>query len=219
MAPIEEPRPRLIPLPEPPPWMPNVGPAEALSWAPGPSTCFGEVLEARRSERLLGPISRSSIGTLLWYGARVRSTNRGQHRAAPSGGGLHPIQWLLLEPPFEEVRLYDPICHATRQILGIDSLALSSAATAVREVLPSARGVLIMALADFQRAASYYEHAESIVWRDAGAAIATLHLTASWLSLGSCVLGVRGVEIRALVCPDGRVDPVGAIVVGQLSRR
>jgi SagB-type dehydrogenase family enzyme len=177
---------------------------------------FSAVLDRRSSQRDFGELSRANLGSLLWHAARVRSTDRGQHRSAPSAGGLHPIEFVVLEPPFQHAFLYDPVRHALGELADIDSQLLADACGAMVAVLPLARGTFIVALADFERTGALYEEPDSLVWRDAGCALATLHLTAAWLSLGSCLLGIVGAAVAEVVGRDGRVRPVGAIAVGQL---
>ena len=177
---------------------------------------FGAVLDRRSSQRDFGELSRANLGSLLWHAARVRSTDRGQHRPAPSAGGLHPIELVVLEPPFRLAFLYDPVRHALGQLADIDSQLLATACGATVAVLPLARGTLIVALGDFERTGALYEEPDSLVWRDAGCALATLHLTSAWLGLGSCLLGIVGAAVAEVIDRDGRGRPVGAIAVGQI---
>jgi SagB-type dehydrogenase family enzyme len=216
LDPTREPRPRATPLDCPPRWAPPLARVSALGWHAGPDAPFPDVLERRSSERQLAILPRPKLGALLWHSARVRSTTGGEHRAAPSAGGLHPIALVVLEPPFRQAFLYDPIRHALGELAEIDTPALADACRSLLEVLPTARGTFIVALGEFRRTEAFYENSESLVWRDAGCQLATLHLTATWLGLGSCLLGVTGAGVANAICRDASVQPVGAIAVGEL---
>jgi nitroreductase len=119
----------------------------------------------------------------------------------------------ILEYPFDSAALYNPVKHQISDFI-VSPSALARAASTLNDILPEARGAFLLGLADFQRATSHYEHAESLVWRDAGCLFATLHLTATALGLGSCLMGLAGTEIAQVLSPDHRVVPVGVLAVG-----
>jgi hypothetical protein len=69
----------------------------------------------------------------------------------------------------------------------------------------------LVAVAHIERTLSRYDEGMSLLWRDAGALLATLHLSATELGLASCIVGATGVMIDE---PSrGEVD-VGSLVVG-----
>jgi hypothetical protein len=156
-------------------------------------------------------------GHSLWHGARVRSTDRGDHRGAPSAGSLHPIHWLVLEPPFSCACVYDPFRHALGEISGVDPRELEGAARELRDSLPAAEGTFLVAVAEAQRTTAIYEYPDSLIWRDAGCALATMHLVASWLGLGSCLLGVLGTSVAKLVDANDGIAAVGVLAVGEVN--
>lgn len=215
MIPTDDPRPRTEIEEIPDPWRPAVGARIALPIRGELMLPFGEVLEKRASRRTLAMPSRDALGALLWHGARSRSLVQGREsRSAPSAGGLHPIALLVFEPPFTSAALYDPIHHALAHLHLGDPAPLAAACSSFTQVLPEARGVFLLGLADVERTAAVYERPESLVWRDAGCLFATLHLTATALGLGSCLMGILGAEVAKVAVPDGRVVPVGAMAVG-----
>jgi nitroreductase len=120
----------------------------------------------------------------------------------------------VIEPPFSEAHLYDPWRHALAKLSIASSALLAEACLSLREVLPDARGTFVLGVADFERSAAMYEHGESLVWRDAGCLFATLQLTATWLGIGSCIMGIVGAKVAQLISADGRVRPVGAMAFG-----
>lgn len=146
---------------------------------------FADVIDERRSIRHLKPPSIERLATLLWHGARTRETairSDGllwQHRASPSAGGLHPIE-LFIVPAIEATLLrYDPIVHCLDTLDNVDVGRLEAARAQLRAVVDGAEATCLVLAADFARTEAVYEHAESLVWRDAGAMLATLHLLAS----------------------------------------
>jgi len=209
-----EPQPRVLPLELPKPWRPPTTSVSFLDWEPGPEAGFRSVLEQRQSVRQLGVLPRAKLGTLLWHAARIRSNERREDRPAPSAGGLHPIAIVVLEPPFSRAQLYDPLRHALGELAGLDQTNLEAASRPIVEIL-SAPSTVILTLANFQLSEAYYSNSESLVWRDAGCMLATLHLTACWLGLGSCLLGALGNGVASIVSPDGIVCGTGAIAVGE----
>jgi hypothetical protein len=63
------------------------------------------------------------------------------------------------------------------------------------------------------RTLSRYPEGMSLIWRDAGALLATVHLVASDLGLSSCIVGTSGVLRTDHAGPLGPVD-VGAVALG-----
>lgn len=216
----DDPKPRLgLALRPPPRWSPRISKYEDLGFSSPSAASFVSVLEARCSERVLGPLSHEQLGTLLWQAARVRAISGfREHRASPSGGGLHPIHIVVFEAPFISAVLYDPLHHRLGHIAEVDAAGLSMRCASLSLVLPDARGSFILAVAEFGRTAALYENADSVVWRDAGCLLSTLHLTATWLGLGSCLMGLVGADFAPVFAPAGQVQPVGMIAVGTVGK-
>src|ERR1700691_2923354 len=76
---------------------------------------FFGTMGSRRSRRSFGPLSIESLSELLCYSAKVHETFQlpnglqAQHRCALSGGGIHPIDILLLGRTNNRVLVYDSI--------------------------------------------------------------------------------------------------------------
>lgn len=183
---------------------------------------FHDVVGSRRSRRKFGPINEPTLSTLLWLACKTRERSVGaggvawEHRPAPSAGGRHPIDVLLMDaadrPPL--VSLYQPVSHALCR-LDCDTPVVERLAATAQEVLPHQRGVTMWFAAQFERTLSKYEHGESLVWRDAGALLATLHLTAEALGLSYCALGHTGEPvISALLAGQVIAHGVGGCVIG-----
>jgi len=103
------------------PWEPFqyvTGPSLYMS-LPGsvPPASLWEVLDSRSSRRAFGPLSEQALSELLWYSGKTRKVSREkgrttwESRPAPSAGGRHPIDVLILDRGAENwrIRLYDPI--------------------------------------------------------------------------------------------------------------
>lgn len=192
---------------------------------PAPSvvseTSFLQVVDARRSERRSQQLPREDLAELLWHAARVRETGTArlglpwQHRAAPSAGGIHPIELFVRNCGSDEISLYDPVGHALLSLGPIASESLICLDEQVAAAAPEAHGTILALIADTNRTEAAYECAESLVWRDAGAFMMTLHLVAEYLQLAFCPIGVLGnAIIDALRLPDGWL-PVGTCIVGR----
>jgi SagB-type dehydrogenase family enzyme len=183
---------------------------------------FAEVIDDRRSIRQLKPPSVERLARLLWHGARTRETavrSDGllwQHRASPSAGGLHPIE-LFIVPASEATLLrYDPILHCLETLDSVDIGRLETARARLRAVADGAEATYLVLAADFARTEAVYHRAESLVWRDAGAMLATLHLTATAIELGFCMLGVHGNEVvGSVIGSPATLRAVGVAILGE----
>jgi SagB-type dehydrogenase family enzyme len=181
---------------------------------------FIHILDTRRSVRSSGPLLGEQLAELLWHGARVRETGSGrlglqwQHRAAPSSGGIHPIHLFVRKRGNDEIHLYDPFAHALLSVATISKEPLVLLDEQVTAAAPTALGTVLILMADAHRTAAAYEHAHSLVWRDAGAFMMTLHLVAEYLKLAFCPVGVMGTAlVDALGLPSGWMA-AGTCVVG-----
>lgn len=182
---------------------------------------FVDVIDERRSIRHLVPPAIDRLATLLWHAARTRGTairSDGlpwQHRAAPSAGGLHPIELFVVPAVDTELLRYDPIVHALDKIDDIDHARLEGGRARLVAAVDGAAGTCVVLAADFSRTEQVYEHAESLVWRDAGALLATLQLTATAMDLGFCLLGLLGDDVIASMLGPPTLRGVGAAIVGE----
>jgi hypothetical protein len=208
-----------------PRWRPSGGRLVELRPSSSASRAtFQEVLEARRSRRNMVPPSLGRIAELLWHGARVRETGTGrfglawEHRASASGGGLHPLGVVVAIPGWDELYFYDSLRHELMECVGTRD-ALLALRNRAREVLPECADSAILTLfADRGYAASGYEFSESLIWRDAGCLLATLHMCAEWLGLEFCPLGILGHEVVDALSGDERLVAAGACVCGERAR-
>ena len=96
-----------------------------------------------------------------------------------------------------------------------DAAPLLALRTRAREALPTSTGCdLVVLVCDTARLHAAYDAAESLGWRDAGAALQTLGLTATAAGLGFCPLALFGGEVRDALTIGPRLLGVGVAVVG-----
>jgi hypothetical protein len=183
---------------------------------------FAEVLDHRRSDRDLGGLPRAQLFELLWHSARTRERDfgsRSEHRAVPASGGLHALDLLVIEPPDEVIWRYDPVRSRLTELASVRSDELRKACRIVRD--GAGRGALqatlLVAAADAARYHAAYVDADSLLWRDSGCLLMTVHLVSTWLGLGSCLLGVLGGEIVGTIDDRPALHPAGVLMVGTAS--
>lgn len=189
-----------------------------------PVTSLVDVIESRRSRRDFGLLDEDELGTLLWIAARTRGTRtdpsgrRYQIRAAPSAGGLHPVDLIVIEGvrSSPRVHLYDPLAHALCELHIADQQQLESLLKFVNDILPAGEGVLMWFVAQFERTLAKYVNGESLVWRDAGSLLALIYLAAEAMGLSCCAIGPTGEpEISKALGGDDRLRGVGGCLIGR----
>jgi SagB-type dehydrogenase family enzyme len=181
-----------------------------------------EVLHQRESRRKFGTVADAQLSALLWFSAKTLRTRcepsgfTWQHRPAPSGGGRHPIHILVVAPPLQPgaVSLYEPQGHALLALDIPDQTAIADFAQVIDFVLPPQQGTVLCFAAEPARTATRYNDSESLIWRDAGALVATIHIAAEALSLNCCALGPLFHFWMSRILPDTRFVGVGGVIVG-----
>ena len=181
-----------------------------------PDIGFFDVLDARRSSTG-GSLPIDQLSSLLWHVMRLRNRRPGrfgigrESRSAPSAGGLHPIKLLILPIDGLDAGAYD---DHQRALTPIELSALGLNRTSIAEILAVDTGTTIQFAADAELVAACYENPESLVWRDAGALVATMCLVATALKLTATPVGRIGDAIvRAAGLPEGFIG-AGAVHVG-----
>lgn len=219
--PVPRPRPRELPYQE---WRYEITRRDYLA-IPSieASANLFDTLDARRSRRTFGPLSRRDLSVLLWHTSKTRSkalseTRRWESRPVPSAGGCHPIDIIVSNWPNGSDCLlqYDTIGHALLE-LRVDSVAAVRALKDdVESTLGDAPGTIILHAAQFARTTSRYENGENLVWRDAGVLICAMALVAEALELSFCAVGATGEpHLSKALGSDGVVVGVGGCVIGE----
>ncbi len=162
-----------------------------------PDTNFFDVLGSRRSG-VGGPLGIDDLSALLWHSTALRSRAPGrfgvsaESRNSPSGGGLHPIKLLVLPLEDSIAGFYDDRQH------GLGTVAPAAIAInreSISTILGRSRGTTIQFAADRALLDACYDNASSILWRDAGALVATMCLVATALGIAACPVGRVGDDV------------------------
>ena len=157
---------------------------------------FFDVVQGRRSSRELkaAPIELTMNAVRdalqIFYHGSGETSDR-QRKPVLSAGALHPIQALVIRREGGPL-LYDDISDKVLSVAVSQPAALADFCKVAQKVLPNAIGDWILLTADFDRTAASYDSADSLVWRDAGAALQMLALTCQVNGLGFCPLGLLG---------------------------
>jgi hypothetical protein len=108
---------------------------------------------------------------------------------------------------------FDPQEHAITG-LDLDIGAVTNFRRRVLVHLPDAQGLALGFLGDVDLAESMYSAPESLLWRDAGAALQTIAMTACAEGLTFCPLGCHAEELATAVRGTGYRLALGAAVLG-----
>lgn len=178
-----------------------------------PASGFFDVLDERNSS-VGGPLSVDQLSSLLWHSTRLRDRRPGrfgisqESRSAPSAGGIHPIGLLVLPLENEDGGLYDDRAHG---LIPMSSAAKKANADSICQIIGDVPGVTIQLAADSDLVAACYNNPISLIWRDAGALVATICLVATALKLAAVPVGRLGTDIvESAGMPFGFIG-VGAV--------
>lgn len=184
-----------------------------------PRVEFFDILDARRSGTG-ADLPVEHLSSLLWHSMCLRERGPGrfglgrESRSAPSAGGLHPIRLLVLPVNGKGAGIYDDHRHA---LIPLEGAALELNRDSVSEILGIAAGTTIQFAADAALVDACYENASSLIWRDAGALVATMCLVAAALGLAATPVGRVGNAIVQAACLPGDFVGAGAVHFGTLS--
>ena len=210
---------------------PDATPGERAAWPvagrlrvpelPLPDVGFWEVVRSRRSRRSLAPAPLRE--TLGWLNASTRPAFKAEHQGLPrtktpsiAAGALNSITPLLLVGRGHPRVLRPRPLDAAAEWLAIhDAAPLETLRARAQQALPMAAGCdLVVLVCDMAKMGAAYEAAKSLGWRDAGALLQTLSMTATAAGLGFCPLALLGGEVRDALAIGPRFESVGIAVVG-----
>lgn len=202
-------------------------PASKITYLPVPegesSEPFFEVLDRRATRREFGGISQENLSSLLWHAAKVKSSkileagHVWQHRPAPSAGGRHPLDLLIITRINRElqVQIYDPIAHALKDLNLPSPRPMENLIRFLQDNFETGQAVILWFAAQVQKTTSVYRNATGLIYRDAGALEATVALAAEALGLNYCSIGITGEPwISNSLGSEGLVCGVGGMLVG-----
>jgi hypothetical protein len=138
-------------------------------------------------------------------------------KAAISAGALHPVDALLISGPnVDGPIVYDDESDSFLTLSVEDDLGLGAWIASASNVVPSARGHLLLLVGDASLVSSIYENAHSLLWRDGGAALQTLSMTAMSRGLAFCPLGLLGDDALRAIAGDRRnAIAIGTAIIGR----
>lgn len=184
-----------------------------------PDRPFSEVIDARASLREFGSVDDQQLGAFLWLACRTRGVGASElgfdleHRAAPSAGAIHPIHVVVKRPGDDRWWLYVPrshqlaeIKHATARLAGLLDLSL--------QVLAGDQAIRFLFLAEPGKTQGKYQDGCSLIWRDAGALLGVMALTATAQGLNFCPLGITGEPWASGLADQGQLAGVGLALLG-----
>lgn len=183
-----------------------------------PDASFLQVLRSRRSE-IGSDVGVQDVSSLLWHATALRE-RRGdgrfgipwESRPAPSPGGLHPIRIVVL--PLNDETIAGEYLPDHHSVAPIDPEALRANRVSIAELLCAAAGTTLQFACDESLVEACYQHAPSLMWREAGALATTISLVATSLGLTSVILGRIGKDILSAAGVDERFAGVGAVHIG-----
>ena len=182
---------------------------------------FFETLAQRKSITKLGALNSHDLDYLLWYACRVKdiAVDNGyilSHRPSPSAGAIHPIDILVHHPANDFLYYYSPLDHSLYQ-LDFEKERTDSFLSHISVAFPSRQATLLWFVAHSYRTEKYYGDHESLIWRDSGALVQTLQLTATALGLGSCPVGTLAEPyVTHLHGNFKSISSGGGIIVGSI---
>ncbi len=197
-------------------------------YLPVPSTTPGrnifDVVANRRTTREFAPLDLDQVSSLLWHSAKtsecikLNSSRWWEHRPVISTGGCHPTDiWLFNRNSlFGNWWVYDNLAHSLTRLKDVPSKTSAVFTRHIDSVVPVGSGTILWFVSQFELTASKYHHAESLIWRDSGALLATVSVIAEALSFNSCPLGVTGTKWISQMVPrlSGHLMGVGGCLIG-----
>lgn len=158
-------------------------------------------------------LSFAQIGQLVWAGQGITDKQQGL-RAAPSEGGLYPIELYLVTP--EGLFVYNPEGHSLKQISSLDlRKQLSIAASGLGQVEDAACDIVIAG--SVRKIAPRYgsNKAQKFMMLEAGQVAGNIQLQAVSLGLASMPVGDFETRNVARVCElPAEIEPLFIVCVG-----
>jgi hypothetical protein len=168
---------------------------------------FDEIFRDRRTRRVFDPVTLRETRGFIQHVFGVQQVGKNDQagrtrKAFISSGALHPVDVIILDgPDVEDPILFD---DARRKFLTLPVLNRSGFSLAVDEargLLPHASGHQILLVGDSRRLSASYLNSDSLLWRDAGAALQGCSLAASAYGYAFCPLGYTGSSVLTCLGP------------------
>lgn len=186
---------------------------------------FAQVIDQRHSQRSIIPASFREIVNAVAFATHVRQflvddVMGRSKRASPSAGALHPIE-LILVPSTGAPRVfrYNPWDHSIEKLILADENEVRLFNAQCAAALPNATAMSLVLLGRPALVASCYDDPLSLLWRDAGAVLQTLSLTATAFQLAFCPVGMLGHQIVRAIGMESEFTAVGVARIGRMPKR
>lgn len=203
---------------------------QPFTWPDGPFHALPEIedvgdegifnlLDHRRTRRTFSALNEEHLGQLLWRCARTQSIADSDYgfdlelRPTPSAGAMHPIHILVHRPDESNWSRYDSRRHGLVK-LPAPAETFAAFEEECHKTLPAARATRLLLVAEPGKTCAKYQHAESLIWRDAGALLAVMAVIAEALDYSFCPLGITGEPWASRLAPAGVLIGVGVALVG-----
>jgi len=190
-----------------------------------PKADLWRTLRERRSHRRFAdlPLSQQDLMLLLWAAQGITQPGAWALRTAPSAGALYPVETYALAAHVEGLKpgVYHWELPAER-LAGVearDDVAVAAQMACLGQDMVGAAPATFVWSALWARSAQKYgDRALRYAYLDAGHLAQNLHLAATALGLGACMIGAfLDDEMNALVGVDGQEEAViYAACVGRL---
>ncbi|WP_196797926.1 nitroreductase family protein [Pseudomonas aeruginosa] len=177
------------------------------------------LLDCRRSRRSFTRLTPEELAALLWFSARTQATANSdlgfelEQRPSPSAGAIHPIHLLVLIPDDTEWSRYDSRANALVEVPGSSEI-LHELTVQMESMMLAPEATKALLIAEPGKTQAKYLNHESLVWRDAGALLATMGIVAEALNLSYCPLGITGEPWVGKLSSAVNLVGVGAALVG-----
>ncbi|HUU11160.1 MAG TPA: SagB/ThcOx family dehydrogenase [Phycisphaerae bacterium] len=213
--------------PQDPYWRKRVEPTKSYARAGAPAVTLKrpaalpeanlwDVLGARRSHRDFGdqPMSQETLMLLIWAAQGITEPGAWPLRAAPSAGALYPVETYVCAARVDAVEpgVYHwelPEERLAQVAARADVAAAAAAACLGQDMVGQAPVTFVWSAVWGRSAQKYGDRALRYVYLDAGHLAENLHLAATALGLGACMIGAfLDDEMNALVGVDGEAESV-----------
>lgn len=194
---------------------------------PEPISKVALFVQSRQSARQLGSASLERaldvLAPLMTATAEWTATDRyvERHTFVPSAGARHALTALVLSKGAEDTQhrawaispSANPRCFAVSRYRAEIAAVLHATGAALRKA--EAPDTVIAVLARPRRILSKYPDGYSLLWRDAGAFLASAHLVAESLGLRSCIVGIAETARFELDGTTEALIDVGALTLAE----
>jgi hypothetical protein len=180
---------------------------------------LSQVLQERRTTRRFSPMQDENLADFLWHACRTHETWASdlgfdlEHRASPSAGAIHPIHLVINPPGDSRWWLYEPRGHFLVELASV-SQRLEGLREHSRQVVDAPDATRLLLVAEPGKTLVKYQNGCSLIWRDAGALLAVMALTAQGLGLRFCPLGITGEPWASSLADQGELAGVGMALLG-----